>query len=52
MIVPCQHIAAYYQYMWENRPCIGYNLLRWGYLQWAEDRVKDFEVNNLYEVLR
>lgn len=48
---PCAHIAAYYQRRWEAHHCIGFNLLRHGYRQWAEGRVKIEDIegwNNLY----
>lgn len=48
--VPCQHIADYYQHLWQRRRCIGWNLLRQGYRQWAEGQV--FEWNNLFGELK
>lgn len=48
--VPCQHIADYYQRMWEMQKCIAYNLLRHGYRQWSEGRAKyEAHGNNLFE---
>lgn len=44
--VPCQHIADYYDWKWKQHKCIAYNLLRYGYKQWAKGEV-DRE-NNLY----
>jgi hypothetical protein len=49
LMVPCMHIADYYQYRWENHKCIAYNMLRHGYRQWATGYVRDYRVNNLYE---
>lgn len=46
--VPCQHIADFYQRAWERHKCIAWNLLRVGYKQWANGRVIDRSVNNLY----
>lgn len=46
--VPCQHVADYYQRRWEAQPCIAFNMLRHGYRQWAEARVVDAKVNNLF----
>lgn len=46
--VPCLHIAEYYQLKWEAHKCIAWNLLRRGYREWAEGRVVDPQVNNLY----
>lgn len=43
----CDHVRAYYQYHWERRPCIAFNLLRWGYRQWAEGLIAP-GVNNLF----
>jgi hypothetical protein len=45
--IPCQHIADYYQQRWEARNCIGWNLLRRGYGQWAYGRIER-GFNNLY----
>lgn len=45
-MVPCLHLYHYYNWKWEHRPCIAYNLLRRGYRQWAEGRPE--ELNNLY----
>lgn len=42
----CAHIADFYQLQWENRPCIGWNLLRHGYAQWAKSVVVPH--NNLF----
>lgn len=48
-VVPCAHIADYYQRRWEQQKCIGYNLLRHGYRQWAEGRATYHpQGNNLY----
>lgn len=47
-MIPCLHIAAYYQLLWEQRKCIAYNLLRIGYREWATGTVKDPTLNNLY----
>ena len=44
---PCAHIADYYQRQWEQQPCIAYNLLRQGYRQWADGRVKHW-ANDLF----
>lgn len=43
---PCQHIADYYQYRWENHHCIAFNLLRRGYKQWSNGLVET--LNNLF----
>ena len=45
--VPCSHIAAYYQYKWENHHCIAFNLLRRGYYQWANGLIEVY--NNLFD---
>jgi len=49
---PCQHIADFYQVMWEKQPCIGYNMLRHGYRAWANGRAIErshgMAANNLY----
>lgn len=45
--VPCQHIADYYQYKWEQHRCIAWNLLRRGYKQWASGLIER-GVNNLF----
>lgn len=47
--VPCAHIAAYYQNMWERLPQIGSNLLRQGYRAWAIGEIL-VTVNNLYDL--
>lgn len=46
-MVPCQHIADYYQHLWNKHKCIGWNLLRLGYKEWAKGTPKDW--NNLYD---
>lgn len=46
--VPCQHIADYYQHSWERQHCIGFNLLRHGYAQWARGGSFNRELNNLF----
>lgn len=48
VMVPCLHIADYYQRAWEKQKCIAYNLLRHGYRQWAEGRAEGNKANNLY----
>ncbi|QIV65947.1 hypothetical protein Cp1R7AA1_006 [Mesorhizobium phage Cp1R7A-A1] len=35
MSVPCNHIADYYQRVWEAHKCIAWNLLRLGYREWS-----------------
>ena len=47
MSAPCAHIADYYQLRWEQHHCIAFNILRWGYRQWAEGRATD-PANNLF----
>ena len=44
--VPCLHIWAYYDYLWTNCHTLGWNLLRRGYLQWANGCPES--LNNLY----
>lgn len=44
--VPCQHIADYYNQLWEAHHCIAWNLLRRGYTQWAIGNPET--LNNLY----
>lgn len=50
--VPCNHIADYYQHLWENQKCIAYNILRQGYKAWSEGTAVKYafgmEANNLY----
>lgn len=48
LVAPCQHIADYYRLKWEGHKCIAWNLLHRGYAEWAEGRVADPSVNNLY----
>jgi len=45
--VPCQHIADYYSHKQSINPCIGYNLLRRGYLQWSNGTIEGY-FNNLF----
>ena len=45
--VPCAHIAAYYQQLWESHKCLAWQLLRRGYRQAAKGIVED--CNNLWE---
>lgn len=45
--VPCAHIAAYYEWRWQQHKCIAFNLLRRGYAQWANGTPEPV-VNNLY----
>lgn len=45
--VPCAHIADYYDRRQRKHKCIGFNLLRWGYRQWAVGGAIDPQ-NNLY----
>ncbi len=48
--VPCQHIADYYHHRWHNHRCIAFNLLRWGYAQWAAGIAHLHQPhNNLYK---
>lgn len=47
--VPCQHIADYYNHLWENHKCIGWNLLRVGYREYAKGGYI-YPVNNLWEI--
>lgn len=47
---PCAHIADYYDAKQAEHQCIGHNLLRHGYRQWAEGRVDDPTTNNLYTI--
>jgi len=49
--VPCAHIADYYRVKWEARPCIAFNLLRYGYRQWARG-AKLSPGNNLFGSLK
>lgn len=46
--VPCAHVADYYDRRQQEHHCIGHNLLRHGYRLWAEGRVTNPEVNNLF----
>lgn len=48
-VVPaaCAHIADYYHQRWEGHKCIGFNLLRHGYRQWANGRLS-ITGNNLF----
>jgi hypothetical protein len=47
--VPCAHIADYYERRWQAHHCIAFNLLRFGYRQWAEGRARYSERgNNLF----
>lgn len=45
--VPCQHIADFYAHKQAEQPCLGYNLLRKGYAQWAMGKIEGYH-NNLY----
>lgn len=47
-LIPCQHIADYYQQAWEGHKCIAYNLLRQGYAAWAGNGTPIRHFNNLY----
>ena len=45
----CDHVAIYYQKLWENHKCIAWNLLRRGYTQWSRGYVET-RTNNLFEL--
>lgn len=51
-IVPCLHISVFYQKKWQDQKCIGYNILRQGYLAWANGTAVEISngmvANNLY----
>lgn len=44
--VPCQHIADYYEQLWQGHKCIAWNFLRRGYRQWSQGLIE--QCNNLY----
>lgn len=46
--IPCEHIHAFYDLRQSQHACLGNNLLRIGYAQWARGQV-DRPVNNLYQ---
>lgn len=47
-MIPCQHIADYYEHKWQGHKCIAYNLLRRGYHQSANGTWRLDYGNNLY----
>lgn len=46
--VPCAHIAAYYDVLWNAHKCLAWQLLRRGYRQWANGSI-EVGFNNLFE---
>ena len=49
MFVPCEHLYAYYNFLWQANNQLGTNLLRKGYYQ--ASRNIWYSENNLFEVV-